>query len=285
VHPIEPEKLRAFPTDADLPKDELNSTIDEHFVPLAKNTVPVNKAEYGAERKRLLAELKRVGFRPLPENIPAAKTAPAMLPLKLNEPVPFTTEDGVSVTLMKSRSAEGTAKRQVLVVITEAAREIPAKVREALQPPDEVFVLQPRGVGPSTWTRKNPPNYVERSHALLGRTVDGGRVHDIAALAKWLKSADSAQPVFVAGLGNDAILATYAALWEPDISGVIAVAPPMSHLENTAPQFLNILRVADVPTMFGLLGKPLQLRDAPEEVRNTVTGWYRAAGMAEQLLP
>lgn len=284
VHPIEPEKLRVFPTDADLPKDELNSTIDEHFVPLAKNTVPQTKAEYHAERKRLMTELKRVAFRPLPENIPAAKTAPAVLPLKINEPVVFTTESGLSVTVVKSRSAEGTARRQVLFVTTDVTREMQAKVRETLLPTDDIYVLQPRGVGPAAWTRKNPPNYVERSQALLGRTVDGGRMHDVAAVAKWLKISDSEHPVWVAGHGNDAILAAYAALWEPDIQGVIAIAPPASHLDNAVPQFLNILRVADVPTMFGLLAeKSLVLRDAPAEVQTTAEAWFKAAGTSDRL--
>src|SRR5262249_32306493 len=31
------------------------------------------------------------------------------------------------------------------------------------------------------WTQKSPPNYVERAHVLLGRTIDEGRVHDIIA--------------------------------------------------------------------------------------------------------
>lgn len=285
VHPIAPEKLRAFPTDADLPKDELNSTIDEHFVPLAKNAVPTSKEQYESERKRLLAELKRVVFRSLPENIPAAKAAPALLPLKLNEPVTFTTETEIPVRVMKARAAEKPVQRQVLVVTTDAAREIPAKVKEMLLPSDEVFVLQPRGAGPTVWTRRNPPNYVERSHALLGRTVDGGRVHDVTAVAKWLKAADTSHPVWVAGLSGDALIAAYAALWEPDIAGVIAVSPPASHLDNTAPQFLNILRVADAPTMFGLLGKPLLLNQPPNEVRDTAKAWYRAAGLSEQLVP
>ncbi len=51
---------------------------------------------------------------------------------------------------------------------------------------DAVVVLAPRGVGPTAWTRKNPPNYVERAHALLGRTVDEGRVRDIMATAGWI---------------------------------------------------------------------------------------------------
>ena len=36
------------------------------------------------------------------------------------------------------------------------------------------------------WTRKNPPNYVERSFALLGMTVDEMRIWDaIASFREW----------------------------------------------------------------------------------------------------
>ena len=35
-----PERLRVFPTDGDIPKDELNTTIDEHFVPIQRVEPP-----------------------------------------------------------------------------------------------------------------------------------------------------------------------------------------------------------------------------------------------------
>ncbi len=285
VHPIEPEKLRVFPTDADLPKDELNSTIDEHFVPLAKNVPPTNREEYDPERKRLLTELKRVAFRPLPDVIPAAKLLERGIPQASRPTSVLSTVDGTTVTVAYGPSVEKVLpQRAVLVVTNQTVAEIPDSLSKLLTPQDILYLVQPRGVGSAAWTRKNPPNYVERSHALLGRTVDGDRVFDIAATAKWLRSQKSDRPVWVAGQGNEAILAAYAALWEPEIAGVIAVAPPASHLENTAPQFLNILRVADVPTMFGLLAeKSLVLRKAPAEVQTTTEAWFKAAGTAERL--
>ena len=281
VHPIAPEKLRAFPTDADLPKDELNSTIDEHFVPLAQKSIPANKAEYDAERKRLMTELKRVVFRSLPDPTPAAKIAAVSASPNTNF---FEDESGVRLSLRQVRTAEQ-PKRTVLVVTSLGHANLSPELRDALDGENHVFLMQRRGVDSSAWTRKNPPNYVERSLILLGSTVDTCRVRDIVAVAKWLKSRGENRPLYVAGYDNDAILIAYAALLEPSIAGVIAVAPPASHLNNTAPQFLNILRVADVPTMFGLLGKPLQLRDAPEEVRDTAKAWYRAAGQTDLLLP
>ncbi|MDP1797381.1 MAG: prolyl oligopeptidase family serine peptidase [Planctomycetaceae bacterium] len=280
VHPIDPEKLRGFPTDADLPKDELNSTIDEHFVPLAKNFAPTNREEHDRERQRLLTELKRVAFRSLPAEIPAAKpvafsTSPTVFTLEF--------EDGIRISSRLHRAAKPPAQRTVLVVSSNDGDDVAPTLLTALQPTDDVYLIHPRGVGKTAWTRKNPPNYVERSHALLGRTVDTSRVSDVAAVAKVLKALPDSHAIHVAGLGNDAILAAYAALWEPAIQGVIAIAPPASHLDNAAPQFLNILRVADVPTMFGLLAdKELTLRDAPAEIVTTSAAWFKAAGASER---
>ena len=51
-YPIPPEKLRVFPTDADLPADQLNTKIDEHFVPLAEPAPPTS-GEFDAWKKSL----------------------------------------------------------------------------------------------------------------------------------------------------------------------------------------------------------------------------------------
>jgi dienelactone hydrolase len=71
-YPIAPKDLRVFATDADLPKDELNTKIDEHFVAAAK--VPTPKiGEFPRWKEGLAAELRRVSFRYFPKQIPAAR--------------------------------------------------------------------------------------------------------------------------------------------------------------------------------------------------------------------
>ena len=47
--------------------DELNTKIDELFVPMATNALPKTAEEFQAWRKDRLAELRRIVFRPLPE--------------------------------------------------------------------------------------------------------------------------------------------------------------------------------------------------------------------------
>jgi pimeloyl-ACP methyl ester carboxylesterase len=151
---------------------------------------------------------------------------------------------------------------------------------------DTVYVLAPRGVGPTQWTRRNPPNTVERSHVLLGRTVDGGRVQDIAAAARYLKAKGGGKtPVFVAGRGAGAVLAAYAALLEPDIAGAVLEKPPLTHMAADAPQFLNVLRVCDVPDALGMLApRPLEIRGVAGADAEKVAAAYAAAGKPAALV-
>ena len=67
--PIEPDRLKVFRTDVDIPKDELNTRIDQYFVPVARMAAP---AAGGFERWKtsLQGELRRVTFRYFPPRDP-----------------------------------------------------------------------------------------------------------------------------------------------------------------------------------------------------------------------
>jgi len=71
-HPIPPETLRVFREDQDIPEDELNTSIDRHFVPIAEVQLP-KQGKFDSWRAGLLAELRRVTFRGFPDRIPRAK--------------------------------------------------------------------------------------------------------------------------------------------------------------------------------------------------------------------
>jgi hypothetical protein len=270
-YPIAPEKLRVFPQDSDIPKDELNTTIDRHFVPMAR-VEPPKKGQYETWRAPILAELRRVSFGYFPERIPPARPEPAGQG--------FISEEGIRVGL--DRVADGSARILMVVRNPDPNEDIAGLVRRISKPGDCVYVCAPRGVDRTRWTQKNPPNYVERSHVLLGRTVDTGRVWDVVAAARSLH--DKGIPVYVAGEGPAAVLAAYAALWEPDIAGVIAVNPSVSHMDAHAPQFLNVLRVCDIPDTFGMLApRPLTLLDCEGDALGKISQIYAAAGASEKL--
>src|SRR5262249_50695710 len=143
----------------------------------------------------------------------------------------------------------------------------PAWLKNLAGNQDEVYLCEPRGTGGSRWTRKNPPNYVERAHYLLGRTVDSGRIWDIAATARFVREFDHAQsPIYLAGEGAAAVLSLYAALLEPEVAGLVLFHPPLTHMDDSAPALLNVLRVCDIPQAAGMLApRPLTVIGAPAD--------------------
>lgn len=281
VHPIEPIKLRAFATDNDIPAGQLNTTIDQHFVPMARVAVP-GEGQFDVWKNPLLAELRRVSFRTLPARVAAGKMEPVQ-----ESPVAgqLETEPGIFVRLESVISpAAGAEPKRVLLFVQNSGKEtvLPKWVEAIRQPADRIYRCEPRGTGDTRWTTKNPPNTVLRAHILLGRTADTGRVYDVIATARYLRDEHKEAPIQVIGEGAGAILAAYAALLESDIDGVVAHQPVVTHMDSSAPQFLNLLRVADVPDLLGMLApRRLAIISDDKGFRKTAA-IYRAAGAAEQ---
>jgi len=276
-YPIEPAKLRVFATDADLPKDELNTTIDRHFVPMAR-VRPPEPGQFDSWKKGLMDELRRVTFRGFPERVPPAKV---LREVQGNE-LRLETEPGIEVALRDVSIEKPLRAKRVLLVASDPE----GKVLVTPEPGDRGYFLHPRGEGPTRWTQKNPPNYVARSHVLLGRTVDGGRVWDVIATARYLHAKHEGKvPVFVAGEGGGGVLAAYAALLEPEIAGAVLSRPPLGHMEPSAPELLNVLRVCDVPEVLGMLApRPLAIHGVDRESLGTVIQAYRSAGEPGKLV-
>ena len=124
----------------------------------------------------------------------------------------------------------------------------------------------------------------ERAHYLLGRTVDSGRVWNVAATARHLQSLHPDVPVHVAGAGGAAVLAVYAALLEPDIDAVILRQLPSTHMAADAPALLNVLRLCDIPEAVGLLApRPVLLSETSSECAGRIRAIYEVAGAADRV--
>ena len=68
-----------------------------------------------------------------------------------------------------------------------------------------------------------------------------------------------------------------------DIDGVVAHRPFVTHMDPAAPQFLNVLRVADIPDLLGMLApRPLAIASADEGFQKTAA-IYKVAGAEKQL--
>jgi dienelactone hydrolase len=287
-YPIEPERLRVFPTDADLPADQLNTAIDERFVPLASVPAP-SAGEFEGWKKPLLAELKRVSFGYFPKQVPAAKKLDGGQAEDSGEGYErLASEDSIELGIRHPRLRTGDGGKGILLAVLneDEAGSTPQWVQEIGPGYQSVVLCEPRGIGMTKWTRKNPPNYIERSHALLGRTVDAGRVWDVISAAGYLASparggeGKAKQSVHVAGKGAAGLIAAYAGVLNEEIASVTLVAPPASHMDEGAPQLLNVLRVCDVPDALGLIApRPLTIRtDQPKAFARTAAAYEAAAG-------
>ena len=279
-HPIEPQRLRVFPEDKDIPADELNTRIDEHLVPMARVDLP-RPGQYDAWKAEVLAELRRVTFRSFTERIPAATL------LEQTGPKDMWLASEPDIKIRLRRVAGGDPAQhpgRILMIVQNPDVNEPAYkgIDPVLTCSKPVYLCEPRGTGPTRWTRKNPPNFVRRSHVLLGRTVDTGRVWDIIAAARYLRSQhDENTSVYVLGQGAAGVLAAYAALCEPEIAGVIMTEPPLSHMDVTAPALLNVLRVCDIPEVMGMLApRELIIYSDQSDRLKKVTETYRVAGAA-----
>ncbi len=285
--PLPGPQLRVFPEDKDVPKDALNATIDETFVPKATVRLP-EEGKFAEWKKGLLKQLREKSFRVFPERIPAATEGitsfgdGAVIGGRN-----LATEPGIGAMLShRIRRGNPRSTNGLLVVLNEGDEDRPLLPEWAkpLAGDGEAHLLLPRGVVKNRWTRKSPPNYVERVHALLGRTVDEGRVWDIAAVARFAGAdAQGKQTWSVAGRGQAGVLAAYAALFEPSIKEVILIDPPASHRDG--PIFLNVLRVLDVPEALGLLAPDVKLTlvNARDKAFDRTAEIYKRAGAAERL--
>src|SRR5262249_41048338 len=188
-------------------------------------------------------------------------------------------EDGLSVPwrfLPAHKHRRGAGHWLVVLGEDESMDAPPAWGGKALGDVD-VLLVAPRGSGPLRW-QDPAPSYIRRSLPLLGRTVDSCRLVDtLAAAAGALHSLSSGGPWKIAGRGSAGVVAAYAAVFEPRLAEAVMVDPPASHRER--PIFLNVLRVADLPEMLGLLApRPLTIYTARSDDFALTAGIYHLAG-------
>jgi hypothetical protein len=303
---LEGKELRVFPEDKDVPTDAINGKIDETFVKRAEVKLP-EKEKFAEWKKGMLKELREKAFRGWPERIPEVDAGGGYAG-RLTMAVRPTTEPGIRVWLGGQRPnaeiKEFPLKQTMLIqgsideyeslgrVDNEPVKpgtSIP-KWAKKLDDPFIFWFLALRGQD-EEWTKKSPPNYVERSHALLGRTVDQGRVWDIAATSHALETAqfkpnnvvEGKRQLRVLAHGQAGILAAYAALFEPSIKEVVIIDPPTSHKDG--PIFLNVLRVLDIPEALGMLAPDVKLTiiNGKDKAFDRTEQLYKLAGAADKL--
>jgi hypothetical protein len=280
------KELRVFAEEKDIPKDAINGKIDETFVKRAEVKLP-EKRQFAAWKAGMLKELREKSFRGLPSTVPAATVVKDRIVTNILIGPPHATEPDITVLITFTRGAGEGAEHTLLVHNADDKGnmvDLPDWVKGDVAD-GPLTPLLARGVA-AAWTRMSPPNYVERAHALLGRTVDDGRVWDTIATARYFANrlGEGKTHMKVAGRGQAGVIAAYAALFESSIKEVILVDPPTSHKDG--PTFLNVLRVLDIPEALGLLAPDVKLTiiNGKDKAFDRTAQLYKLAGAEEKFV-
>jgi hypothetical protein len=259
------ETLKAFVGGP--PSGNRTATIHDEFIPLAGPPTITDRASADAERKRLIASLKKNTFGAFPVSPP---------PLELVEEYArdggtgtrfaFTSEAGWRLHGLKMTIPNPPAVLPALVVLRSpgedrtAAEQLAGRVQEI----SARIIVEPRGTGETAWGEELNW-HLRRAAAWTGRTIASMRVWDVLRsleAARNLKGVDRDRVVLLAS-GEMCAVALYAALLDGNVLSLVLHNPPASQNAASRPdgrgaamEMLNCLRYTDLPYAAGLLETP-----------------------------
>jgi dienelactone hydrolase len=286
-----PAELKVF---AQLPVDELNTKIDETFVPAAQDGPPPTSLEQWDERRdQLLTELEQRAFGatpnspgPLAAEVVADKTAGG---IRLRA-IEYTSDENLRFTVYvtcnadANSSATGQPTHAVLRVVDNAAWQewrnlFAPQFAEVLGPADATTsdaqpvpipaieesvltaVIAPRGWGTNAWGGdEKSQRHLPRRFVLAGTTIDEGRIWDVRRATSAVRTllGDESQ-LTIAGQGPAAAIALYAGLFEPSIGDFDLQDLPAD--PHQGPVLIGIQRVLTMPEAVALaLPRVVRLR-------------------------
>lgn len=287
---FEPEQLKVF---QELPADQLNTKIDETFVPLATPpAVPTSTAEWATQRDAWLAALRQKTFAGWPKeelrlSMEQVSTVDhGGLTLTTYD---FSSQPHVPLTLYVLHKT-GLPKADLVVLnpldqegwdefVTTVSPKFPTAFGQtepvaaaenaeftSLQQmltglPWVMAYVAPRGVGPTRWNpemRKHLQN--RRRFYLLGQTWESMQTWDIRRAMQATRSLETlgSAPLWLQAEGHMAVLACYAALFEPRVKRLDLHKLPVSHAPD-GPPLLNVLRTLDIPQALAMIAERSQV--------------------------
>lgn len=276
---FEPEQLKVF---KELPADQINTKIQETFVPQAPAPkVPADKAEWAKMRDGWMTALKEKTFRGWPTeagglNLKLAFTETAQgVTLSAYD---FVSQHDVRLRLyVLHREKLMDPELLVLNVLDEdgwgtwlaetggvfpkvgsaAKAESFESTRKMLESNKWVMAyVAPRGVGPTAYVDdQKKRTHILRRYALLGQTLEGMQVWDARRAMQAVRGLPqfAKTPLWLQAERRMAGVALYASLFEPEVVRLDLHGLPTSHVEG--PHLLNVLKTLDLPAAVALAGE------------------------------
>jgi hypothetical protein len=276
---LSPEDLKVFTS---LPADQINTRIAELFGPADTQSKTPDRSSGASDA--LVQKVRETAFRGWPEEIPTG--SPKQISQSTTDGVQFTaiefeSQKGVPLRVYLFNPAKQKPKALRLCILDEpdwkrwlpavttafpaefgkelSVSPVPADndkwlaLREAIIKGEQTLAFfAPRGVGLTAWT-DNPKKriHIRRRFMLLGQTLDGMRVWDIARAADAARRAVGLSKCNFEATGSMAVNALHASFFTDDIDELRLQAMPASFRPGgngpSAPDYLSILKVWDLP--------------------------------------
>lgn len=286
---FEPEQLKVFDK---IPGEEINTEIDEHFVPQAE---PLD-AEYTAQNWETVkqvwtSKLDTHVFRAWPKD----RSLPRVMPkgdAKTHGPVEVTRyvyrpQEGIELPLVSVRSTVDGApiKQQLVVLDHEGWQTLEAELAKLSENHEDsnwsensvhMLYIAPRGHGPTRWSDNEKKRVqIRRRFMLLGQTWDGMQVWDIRqGVMAWRTLPDTeALPLSVSAEGSMAPLALYASLYLDGLSNLNLNFGDHDLTHRGGPYFLNVSRYLELTDAMVMAAEraPLVIRSTQEDVEKRLS--------------
>ncbi len=313
---FEPRQLRVFD---ELPADERNTKIQEQFtVTAAAPVVPQSVSEWNAQRDGLLATLRekssaagrtknkrsddaaidlKEAFRVEREGICLAAydfTSQHDIRLRLYVACRAGLKyDELDLVVLNALDQNSWTK--FVASLTPAfaqefeGEQLPEPDRHEFEQMQKMFqsfkwgmaYIAPRGIGPTAWDQSEKKQTQHRRRfQLLGQTLDGMRVWDVRRAAQSLREVKAMEKVPLWMQGEERTMAgivLYASLFEPNVARLDLWHLATSHRDG--PDFLNVLRVLDIPQAVALAAERSKVRIYEMDP----TGWDFPQAVAQKL--
>jgi cephalosporin-C deacetylase-like acetyl esterase len=260
----EPEdRLQVFT--GGLPSDEISTTIQDTFVKIAAPPVITDAVALSQHRDAVVAALREKTFAQFP-----AEACPLDLNIEFKWALDdrhglcfsFAVEDGLRLRGNLIIPDQGSEAGLALVALQNVGdKYFGTSIFSDLSCDWPLANIEARGVGRTSWGQELQW-HLRRAAMLTGRTIASMRVWDtLRALAavRQLLAVDAGR-IALAGSGEMAAVALYAALLDGKVSAVILHNPPATQNAQgnrqgmgDAIEMLNCLRITDLAQVAGLL--------------------------------
>lgn len=292
----EPEDLLQVFTSG-TPPDEVTTTIQDTFIKLAEPPVITDSASLSGHRDSVIGALREKTFAHFPSE-------PCQLDLRVEFRWALEDRHGISFSFVSEDDyrlwanlfiREGASDHGPALVTLRNAGDNYSKsgaFRDFL--PDWAHAdIEVRGTGRTSWGQ-DLQWYLRRAAMLTGRTIASMRVWDTLRALAAVRQIPEVDPnrIALAGSGEMAAVALYAALLDGQISAIILHNPPAT---QDAPgnrngagdsiEMLNCLRITDLPQVAGLLfpAELVFLGPRPNSYRWAEDLFFRLGGMVRHV--